>query len=178
MIGPAGAWIIVAFCLLGAAPFVLGVDLEDIVAGTIRVVESKLPHAAGGLLSKLSAITASTSELTRTGLGQARYRLANALPRKELTGPLSAEESDERMEIAIDGPSVGGIPTPTQDEAEVFSSFVGGVPELPIEEEENPDPTVFQVPDCGSRVGDEHGIEPVQRRVRRLPYRQPLTPSP
>ena len=160
VIGPAGAWIIVAFCLLGAAPFVLGVDLEDIVAGTIRVVESKLPHAAGGLLSKLSAITASTSELTRTGLGQARYRLANALPRKELTGPLSAEESDERMEIAIDGPSVGGIPTPTQDEAEVFSSFVGGVPELPIEEEENPDPTVFQVPDLVEvEWGTEHGIE-------------------
>ena len=98
-------------------------------------------------MSKLSTITASTTELTRTGLGQARYRLANALPRKELTGPLSSEESDERMEIAIDGPSVGGIPTPTQDEAEVFASFVGGVPELPIEEEESPDPTVFQVPD-------------------------------
>ena len=66
------------------------------------------------------------------------------------------------MEIAIDGPSVGVSPH-HQDEAEVFSSFVGGVPELPIEEEENPDPTVFQVPDLVEvEWGTEHGIEPAR----------------
>ena len=161
VIGPAGTWILVAFCLLGAAPFVLGVDLEDIVAGTIRIVESKLPHAAGGVLARLTAITASTTELTRSGLGHARHRLANALPRKELTGPIVGSESDGRMDIAMDGPSVGGIPTPTQDEAEVFASFAGVMPDLPTEEEENPDPTVFQVPDLVEvEWGTEHGIEP------------------
>jgi len=65
------------------------------------------------------------------------------------------------MEIAIDGPSVGGIPTPTQDEAEVFASFAGGMADLPIEEEESPDPTVFQVPDLVEvEWGTEHGIDP------------------
>ena len=157
VIGPAGTWILVAFCLLGAAPFVLGVDLEDIVSGSIRTLENRLPQAASGLLAKISTLTVSATALTRNGLGHAGNRLVNALPRKEVTGPLSAEESEDRMVIAIDGPSVGGIPTPTQDEAEVFESFEGGMSDLPIEDEESPDPTVFQVPDLVEvEWGTEH----------------------
>ena len=60
VIGPAGTWILVAFCLLGAAPFVLGVDWEKVLGTALHVVESRVPAlrkaastAMGGLFSRV-----------------------------------------------------------------------------------------------------------------------------
>jgi len=178
VIGPAGSWILVVFCLLGGAPFVLGVDLEDIVGGSIKFVEARLPHLAGATLYRFSALTTGAASVARTSFVHARSRLANALPRKTDEQLQIAQNDHSRIEIDIDhgDPSVGSIPTPTAEEGEVFEELGQGYIDVPHEDEEAPDPTVVQLPDLVEvEWGTEHGLNEEGPSV---PNPEPTTGGP
>jgi len=162
VIGPAGSWIVVAFCLLGAAPFVLGVDLEDIIGSSINFVESKLPQAAGATLYKLSALTSAVVGVTKGAAGRAQHRLLHALPKREDAGiPIQGEEVHPMgISIGVDDPSLGTIPTPTVGAADGFADLGAGFLDAALDDEEAPDPTVVQMPDLVEvEWGTEHGLD-------------------
>ena len=163
-IGPAGSWILVVFCLLGAAPFVLGVDWENIIGGTLNLVESKLPAAGREVSVRLRAWSVAGyqlgQDLWRTGLG----RLMHLLPKRPI-GPVIGDSTEDEVyggigiDIAGDGPSVGTIPTPTVAPGEVFDDVAKGFIEVPIEEDEPADKTVVQMPELVEvEWGTEAGI--------------------
>ena len=161
VIGPAGSWIVVLFCLLGAAPFVLGVDLGQIVAGVLNFVESRLPHVAGATLFRASSWGVASWGFVCSKVTGARHRLLHALPRREpsVGGFQDTHAALVDLSIGHSSPSVGTIPTPTVAEAEVFQDLNHGFLEIPGDEDEVPDPTVVQLPDLVEvEWGTEHGL--------------------
>lgn len=162
VIGPAGSWIVVTFCLLGAAPFVLGVDWEDILGAAIGVIETKLPKAGTMVVARLRSFAGQAASVSASTLRNASNRIVHALPKRP---PEAMEEQFEDVDISIgmDGPSVGSIQTPTYEAQEAFSDVAAGVIQIPEEEEEPADNTVVQMPELVEvEWGTEAGVDPIE----------------
>jgi hypothetical protein len=165
IIGPAGSWILVTFCLLGAAPFVLGVDLENIVGGAFNLVESKLPSAGRRFTAQVRTGMVAGCQLTqslwRTGLDRLMHMLPKRPVGPSIGGPTEDDVYDAlSIEIAGDGPAVGTSSEPTVAPGEVFGDVADGFIEVPIEEDEPVDRTVVQMPDLVEvEWGTETGVD-------------------
>ncbi|MGB0641340.1 MAG: DNA translocase FtsK 4TM domain-containing protein, partial [Myxococcota bacterium] len=168
IIGPAGAWILVVFCLLGAAPFVLGVDWENIVSGALALVEKHIPAAGRATVSRLRE--ASTVAFTSV------KSLAVHLPKRiKATDGAHVDAAERRpaidmytedevhpldISIGLEEPAVGAVPTPTADENSAFNDLESGHINLPINADEPEDRTVVQLPDLVEvEWGTEAGID-------------------
>ncbi len=156
VIGPAGSWIVVVFCLAGAAPFVLGVDWEDILSGCVRFVETRLPAASVLFVTRVRALVSGGAVASGSALRVVHQRLLHALPKR----PMDEEDGFDQVEISIgmDGPSVGAIPTPTVEPNEGFEDIAAGFVHLP--DDEPADNTVVQMPELVEvEWGTEAGVE-------------------
>ncbi|MBC8454941.1 MAG: DNA translocase FtsK, partial [Deltaproteobacteria bacterium] len=182
IIGPAGSWILVTFCLLGAAPFVLGVDWEKIVGGALSLVESKLPAAARRITAQVRGWTMAGYQLTQDIFQTGLHRLMHALPKRPVGPSTGASDDDEAygaigIEIAGDGPTVGTIHTPTVAPREVFDDVAHGLIEVPVEEDEPVDKTVVQMPELVEvEWGTEAGVDVSQAASIAAPVPEP-TPT-
>lgn len=173
VIGPAGSWIVVVFCLAGAAPFVLGVDWEDILSACVNFIETKLPAAGGELAVRCRSLLSGGAMASGSALRAARHRLVHALPKR----PIEDEEHFEHVEISIgmDGPSVGAIPTPTVEPNEGFNDIAAGFVDLP--DDEPADNTVVQLPELVEvEWGTEAGVE-VEPSIIDAPVVEAPTPT-
>ena len=178
VIGPAGSWIVIAFCLAGAAPFVLGVDWGDMVSTVVNVVEAKLPNAWRRVMTQARDLFAGGASVSGAALRVARDRVVHALPKHPVE---SADSAPPQVPISIDheGPLVGAIPTPTVEPNEVFVDI--GAANLDLPDEEPADNTVVQLPELvevewGTEAGVEVDAEPIHAPSD-LPER-PLTADP
>ena len=166
VVGPAGTWILVAFCLLGAAPFVLGVDWEDVLSSVVNGVESKVPAAARTLLATARNSMQSVVVASQRTIGDARDRLGTILPQPIPERPALKmyEDVPGGVPVSISAPSlepsIGSIPTPTVAGGEVFEDVAAGFIEVPEDEEEPVDRTVVQLPELVEvEWGTESGID-------------------
>ena len=158
VIGPAGSWIVVVFCLLGAAPFVLGVDWEDILNSAVKFIETKMPMAWARVAESGRAIASGGLSAAVVMARQATNRVVHALPKRPAV--MDADEFEHpEVSIGLDGPSVGIVPTPTIDANEGFEDVAMGLVHLP-DDEEPVDNTVVQMPELVEvEWGTEAGVE-------------------
>jgi len=166
VIGPAGSWILVAFCLLGAAPFVLGIDWENVLSSGLNVIESRTPALRQTTREVARNTLGSIKDVYRTAAGRVRATVATALPEPIPERP-ALPVHDEipggvpvSIGIPTDEPGMGTIPTPTIEEAEVFQDMAEGFIHVPDEDDEPVDRTVVQLPELVEvEWGTEAGIE-------------------
>ena len=166
VIGPAGSWILVLFCLLGAAPFVLGIDWEKVLGGAIHVVESRVPALRHSMTSIMGTILERLRYSGGETLQGMRSAVMSSLPERipqRTTGHPVHEEIPGGVPVSIGGPTeptIGSLGTPTFDQAEQFQDVDNGIIHVPDAEEEPADKTVFQLPELVEvEWGTEAGID-------------------
>jgi DNA segregation ATPase FtsK/SpoIIIE-like protein len=74
VVGPAGAWMVVVFTLLAAAPFILGVDWEKVASGGFGLVEGRAPSVGAALSARFSVVRRGAVELPSKAWAALRER--------------------------------------------------------------------------------------------------------
>lgn len=168
VIGPAGAWILVVFCLLGAAPFVLGIDWENIVSGALALVEKHIPAAGRATVRRMrqastvafASVKSFAARLPKNIKTKGDSQVAAADRRPAIDMYTEDEVQPLDISIGLEEPAVGAVPTPTADENSAFNDLKSGHINVPINEDEPEDRTVVQLPELVEvEWGTEAGID-------------------
>jgi len=152
VIGPAGTWILVVFCVFGAAPFVLGIDWEKIAHGFFKMIEGQAPSMGASLARRCRHSLVALSDL--------RTRISGAVTgwvqsHVSWEGRTSNQE-EASMAPPIEIEDLNEAPTPTIHAAEL-NAFC----DVPEEADAPEDRTVAQMPELVEVEWEPtaHGVE-------------------
>ncbi len=177
-VGPAGAWFGVVFCLACAAPFVLGIDWEQVAEGFFGILEGRIPKV-GGLMAtagrQTMRVAGKGGRVVTDGLSTMVRRNIHWDPSEAPVAEIPIDlPGSEALPVHVAIPEDEQVPTPTVHAVEVAPSIIE-VPEDNMADAPE-DRTVHEVPDLVEVEWEptQHGVAAADVSPAESPELEPL----